>query len=173
LFDLQTICAKYGLETWFTPNHDIRIYLLDVKHSWTNARFQTWITRNDVNGESFFHLSYLMTLMVYLCSQRTPNVQIKFFMFDCSIYSLLVLNTGCKPDSFQMMIFVNVCSTWGMVELKTRFETWITRNDVNGYVCFTFLFNNPYGLPVLTMNNKCPNQVFYVWLVDLQTICAK
>jgi hypothetical protein len=36
-----------------------------------------------------------------------------------------------------------------------------------------FLFSNTYGLPVLTMDNNCPNQVFYVWMVDLQTIRAK
>jgi hypothetical protein len=36
-----------------------------------------------------------------------------------------------------------------------------------------FLFNNTYGLPVLTMENKCPNQLIHVWLFDLQTICAK
>jgi hypothetical protein len=35
------------------------------------------------------------------------------------------------------------------------------------------LFNNTYGLPELTMNTNNPNHVFYVWLVDLQTICAK
>jgi hypothetical protein len=35
-----------------------------------------------------------------------------------------------------------------------------------------FLFNNTYGLPVLSMNTNGPNQVFYVWLVDTQTICA-
>jgi hypothetical protein len=39
---------------------------------------------------------------------------------------------GCKRDSLQIMIFVNVCSTWSMVQLKTRFELSITRNDVNG-----------------------------------------
>jgi hypothetical protein len=36
-----------------------------------------------------------------------------------------------------------------------------------------FLFNNSYGLPVLTMGTKFPNHLFYVWLVDLQAICAK
>jgi hypothetical protein len=41
------------------------------------------------------------------------------------------------------------------------------------YVCFTFLFNNTYGLHVLTMDTSNPNQLFYVWLVDLETICAK
>jgi hypothetical protein len=36
-----------------------------------------------------------------------------------------------------------------------------------------FLLNNTYGLPVITMNTKSPNQVLYFSLVDLQTICAK
>jgi hypothetical protein len=36
-----------------------------------------------------------------------------------------------------------------------------------------FLFNNTYGLSVLKIDTKCPSQVFYAWLTDLQTICAK
>jgi hypothetical protein len=36
-----------------------------------------------------------------------------------------------------------------------------------------FLFNNTCGLPVVTMDTKCPNRVFFVWFVDLHTICAK
>jgi hypothetical protein len=36
-----------------------------------------------------------------------------------------------------------------------------------------FLFNNIYGLPVLTIDTKCTNQVFYLSLIYLQTICAK
>jgi DNA-directed RNA polymerase subunit RPC12/RpoP len=94
-------------------------------------RIATWITRNDVNGPTLFHLSYLITLRAYLCSQSAPNVQIKYFMFDSSMYRLFVLNRSWKRDSLQMMIFVYVCSTCSVVELKTRFETWITRNDVN------------------------------------------
>jgi hypothetical protein len=35
------------------------------------------------------------------------------------------------------------------------------------------LFNNTYGLPVLTKDTKLPIQVFYVCLDNLQTICAK
>jgi hypothetical protein len=60
--------------------------------------------------------------MAYLCSQRTPNFQIKYFMIDWAIYRLFVLNTGWKRDSLQMMKFVNVCSTRSMVQVKTRFE---------------------------------------------------
>jgi hypothetical protein len=47
-----------------------------------NTRFETSITRNDVNDVSWYHLSHLVSLMAYLCSQWTPNVQIKYFMFD-------------------------------------------------------------------------------------------
>jgi hypothetical protein len=102
------------------------------------TRFETWITRNDVNGESLFHLPYLITLIAYLCSQRTLNVQFKFLMFYWSIYRLFVLKRGSKRDYFQIMLFIYVCSTWRIVELKTHFETWITRNDVNGVSLFNF-----------------------------------
>jgi hypothetical protein len=51
-----------------------------------------------------------------------------------------MLNTGWKNDSPQMMIFVNVCSTRRMVQLKTSFETSIKRNDVYGVSLF-LLYN--------------------------------
>jgi hypothetical protein len=89
------------------------------------TRYETWITRNDVNVVSLFHLSYLITLMAYLCSQWTSSVQIKYFMFDWSIYRLFVLNRAWKRDSIKIMIFIYVFSTWGIDDLKTRFETWI------------------------------------------------
>jgi hypothetical protein len=100
------------------------------------TRFETCISRNDVNGVSLFNLSYVINL----CSQRTTNAQIKFFMFDWSIYRLFVLNSGWKRVSLQIMIFVYVCSTCGIVEIKTLFETWITRNDVNGVGLFNLSF---------------------------------
>jgi hypothetical protein len=119
---------------WRRDSLQIMIFLY-ICSTWgiveLKSLFETWITRNDVYGVSLFHLAYLITLMAYLCSQRTPNVPIKYFMFDWSIYRQLVINTGWKRGSFQMMLFVNVCSTWSMVELKSRFETWITRNDVS------------------------------------------
>jgi hypothetical protein len=118
LVDLKTSCAKYGLETWFTPNEDIRKYLLDMNHSSAKISFRDINNINDVNGVSLYNFCYLITLMPYLCTQRTPNVQIMYFMFDCFIWKLFVLNTGWKRDSLQRMIFVNVCSTWGIVELK-------------------------------------------------------
>jgi hypothetical protein len=108
-----------------------------------NTLFETWITRNDVNGVSFFHLSYLITHMAYLWSQRTPNVQIKNFMFHWSTWSLFVLNTNLKRDSLQMMIFVNICFTWNMVHIKDAF--WYVSNKKWSKWCTfvsPFLFNN-------------------------------
>jgi hypothetical protein len=39
-------------------------------------------------------------------SQWTPNVHINYFMFDCTLYRLFVLNMCWKRDSLQIMIFV-------------------------------------------------------------------
>jgi hypothetical protein len=72
-----------------------------------------------------------------------------------------------------MMIFVYIYSTSSVAEPKTRMESWNARNDVSGVYCFHLLFNNCFGLAVSTMGTNCPSQVFYVWLVDLQSICAK
>jgi hypothetical protein len=125
LVDLQTICTKYGLETWLSPNDDIRKCLLDMKHGSTKNAF--W----DLNNKKwrvrckFVHISYFLTLIACLCSQRTPNIQIKYFMFDWSVYNIFVLNKSWKRESLQMMIFVNVCSSWSIVLLKTFFETSI------------------------------------------------
>jgi hypothetical protein len=98
--------------------------------------FETWITLNDVNGVSLFHLFYLIILTAYLCSQWTPNVQINYFMFDWSVYRVFVLNRRWKRDSLQIMLLVYVCSKCRIVELKTRFETLIIWNDVNGVSLF-------------------------------------
>jgi hypothetical protein len=107
-----------------------------MKHGTNKTGFEAWITRNDLNAVNLLYLPYLITLMVYLSSQWTPNVQIKYLIFDWSIYRLFVLNRGGKRDLFHIMLFAYVCSTWGMLELKTRFDSWITRNVVNGVSLF-------------------------------------
>jgi hypothetical protein len=136
LFDLQIICVKYGRETWLSPNNVIRICSLDMKHFELKTRFETWITRNDVNGVSLFQLSYVIILMAYLCSEWAQHVQTNYFMFDWSIYRIFVLNRFRKLESLQIMVFVYLCSSWGIVELIMHFETWITRNDVKGVSLF-------------------------------------
>jgi hypothetical protein len=112
------------------------------------TRFDVWITRNDVNGVSLFHLSYLITLMAYLCSQSSPISKSIFYDWVC-------LNRCWKRDSLQIWIFVYFCSTWSVVELKTRFETWITRNDVN----FVSLFNLSYLITLMAYlcSQRTPN----------------
>jgi hypothetical protein len=95
-------------------------------------------------------------------------------MFDKSIYRLLVLNTASKCNSLQIMVFVNICSTWSMVQLNTRFGTWITRNDVNGVGLFHLYYLIILMAYLFSQRiRKFPNQVFNVWLVDLQTMCGK
>jgi hypothetical protein len=86
-------------------------------------------------------------------------------MCHWSIYRLFVLHTGRKLDSLQMIIIVNVCSSWSIFQLKTRFEASITTKDVNGVTFFHLPNLITLGLPVLTMDTKCPNQVLYDWLV--------
>jgi hypothetical protein len=134
------------LEICLSPNNNIRIFLLNMKHSWTKNAFRNVNKKNDVNGVSLFNIHYLITIMVYLSSQRIPYIQIKYFKFDWSIYRLFVLNSGWKRVSLQIFIFVYVCSTWVIVELITYFETWITINDVNG----VSLFNLSYVITIMS-----------------------
>jgi hypothetical protein len=99
------------------------------------TRLETWITRNHVNGVNLFNLSYVITIMAYVLTTvfKYPN---QVFVFVWSIYRLFVLNRGWNRVSLQIMIIVYVCLTWGMVELKTCFETWITSKDLNGVSLF-------------------------------------
>jgi hypothetical protein len=125
--------------SWKRDSLQITIFV-HVCSTWSvvelKTRFETWITRYDVNGLCLFNLPYLITLMAYLWSQRTPNVKIIYVMFDLSIYRLFVLNRSRRRVSLQIMIFVYMRTIWGIVELKTRLEMWIIKNDVNGVSLF-------------------------------------
>jgi hypothetical protein len=161
---------------WKLYSHHIMIFEF-VSSTWRKVelktRFEKWITRNDVNGVSLFHLSYLIMLMVYQCFQRTPNVQIKSFMSDWSIYRLFVIDRGWKRDSPNNDIRISLLDVrhswtknafWDVINMKWR--QWCK-------FVSPFFSNKSYALPVLTKNTKCPYQVLYFWLVDLQIICAK
>jgi hypothetical protein len=146
--------------------------LVNVCSTWSmvelKTRFEAWVSRNDVNAVSLLHLSYLIILMAYLCSQWTPNDQINYFMFDWSINRIFVLNRGWKPDTLLIMIFVNVSSTWSIVELKTPFETWITRNDVNGVRLFHhshIITTTAYKCSQWTPNVQMKYFMFH-WTID-------
>jgi hypothetical protein len=118
--------------------------------------FETWVKRNDVKCVSLFHLSYLIILMVYLCTQLTSNLQINYFMFDWSIYRLFVLNWAWKHDSLQILLFVRI---W-FLDMKHRWNknaVWDVNNKKwRKWWKFVkpFLFNITYGFPVLTNDNK-------------------
>jgi hypothetical protein len=104
--------------------------------------------------------------LAYLCSQWEPNVQIKYFMFDCSIYRLFVLNRGCKLDSLSKEWYSNCF--FDMNHSWTKYAFWDVYNKKWRKWCkfaLPFFFSNNYGLPVLTMDTKCTNQVFYVWSI--------
>jgi hypothetical protein len=127
------------------------------------TRFETWITRNEVNGESMNHLYNLITYIAYLRSDLTLKDQIKDFLFDWSNNILFEINTGWIYYSLQLTIFVNVCSTFSVVALKTRFETWIIRNDVNGVRLFLLSYSitlMSYLLSQWTPNVKTSNLFF-------------
>jgi hypothetical protein len=135
---------KYFLFDWsicrpFSPNNDIRICLLDIRHSWTKTRLETWIKRNDVNGVCLSHLSYLITLMACLCSQSTPNIQNKYITFNWSIYRLFVLNRAWKRDSPNNDILICVLHMKFSL-IKRRFVTWISKNDWNGLSLFNLTY---------------------------------
>jgi hypothetical protein len=169
-------CSIYKLfvliSAWNDDSFQVMIFVY-VCSTWSidvqKTCFETWITRNYINGLSLFHLSYLITFMAYMCSQRTPNFQIYYSVFGWSIYIIFVLNTGWKRDSLQMIIFVNVCSTWSMVEIKTLFETWITRNDVIG----VSLFHLSYliTLRAYLCSQRTPNVKFYVIFRSTDYLC--
>jgi hypothetical protein len=63
-----------------------------------------------------------------------------------------------------------------MKHISTKNKFWDVNNKkwrIGYKFDAQFLLNNIYGTPVFTKGAKFPNQVFYVCLDDLQTICAK
>jgi hypothetical protein len=123
---------------WKSDSLQIMIFVY-ICSTWSvveiKTRFETWITRNDVNVVSLFHFSYLKTFMAYLFSEWTTNIQIKYFMYDCSNYTAFVLNRGWKRDSPNNNI--RIC----LIKQKYR-RTWNmfwdvkTRNDLDGVSSF-------------------------------------
>jgi DNA-directed RNA polymerase subunit RPC12/RpoP len=142
LFVLNMGCKRDSLQMMIFLYVCSKCSVVELK-----TRFENWIERSDVNGVYCFHFSYLITVLAYLCSQLAPLVQIRYFIFDWSIYRLFVLNRLWKRDSLQMMIFVYVCLTCSVVDLKTRLETWNARNDVNG----VYWFHLSYLITVLAL----------------------
>jgi hypothetical protein len=115
----------------YSPKNDICICLLDMQPSWIKNSF--W----DVNKKKWHnwckfvsHFLYNNGLAVLTMDTKSPN-QV-FLMFDWKINRPFLLNSGWNLNYLQIKIFVHVCSAWSIFELKIPYETWITRNDVNG-----------------------------------------
>jgi hypothetical protein len=162
LVHLQGICDN---RSWKRASLQIMIFVC-VCTTWgiveLNMRFEAWRTRNILNGECLFHLSYLITHMAYLCTQWTPHVQNKYFMFDCWIYRPFVVNRSWKHDSPNNVIricLLDMRRSW----IKNAFWS-VNKKKWRKWWKFVSpsLSNTSYGLPVLTMHTTCPNQVFYV-----------
>jgi hypothetical protein len=155
-------CAKYGVKL-DSLQMLIFVYvcstfsLVDLK-----TRFESLITRNELNNLNLFLFSYLITHMLYLCSHCAPKVQIVYFIFDWPFYRLFLLNRCRKLEPLQMMIFEHVCSTCSLVELKTRFETWIRRNALHGVNLFLFCY-------LITLTTYLGSQ----WAANVQMKCFK
>jgi hypothetical protein len=124
LVDLHTIYGTYKQKTWFHTKNDIRICLVDMRHVWSIKRFLRRVKQEMTKMVFLFHISYLITLMAYLCSKWTPNVQIEYFMFVRS--AEYVLNTGWKRDSYP-----NDDTRKGLLDMKyswTKNACWDVNN---------------------------------------------
>jgi hypothetical protein len=139
LVDLQTICIKYGVETWFSPNDDFRICLFDKQHSRTKNAF--WILnykkwRKMCKFVLLILFKNISGLPVLRMGTKCPNQVFYVWLVDLQT---IALNTGRNVIRSKWW-YSYVCSTFSVVELKTRFETWITRNDVNDVNLFLFSY---------------------------------
>jgi hypothetical protein len=103
-------------------------------HDWSTCNivelkthFENLIARIEVNSENTFHLSYLITLlaldMKLTCAPHGHQLSKSSILCFIGRSTTYVLNTCLKREFFHMMIFVNVCSTCSVVEIKTRYET--------------------------------------------------
>jgi hypothetical protein len=80
-----------------------------------------------------------------------------------------VLETWLPAKNDITICFFDMKHSW------TKYAFWDVNNTKWRKWCkfvSLSLFNNTYGLPVLTIDTKYTDQVFYVRLFDLQTICA-
>jgi hypothetical protein len=157
-----------------SPNNYIRIYLLDIIHSSTKNAF--W----DVNNKKCikwcnFVSSYLFNntygLHLLKIDHKCPNQVFYVWLADQqTIWAKYGLETWSSPNDdspnclLDMMHNSNI-NAFCVVNNK-KWRKWCK------YISRS-LFVNTYGLPVLAIDTTRPNQIFYVWLDELQSICAK
>jgi hypothetical protein len=179
---MVTKCSNQVLYVWLVLNSGCKREFLQIKIllyiglTWSidelKMRLVTWLIWNAVNGKSLFHLPYLITLMAFLCTQRTPKEQIKYFCLNGrSRDHLWQIGAGnVTPNNDIRICLLFMMHNWTknafLDVYNTKWPKWVK-------FISSSLFNTTYGLPVLTKGTNIPNQVIYVSFVDLQTICAK
>jgi hypothetical protein len=186
VIDIQPNCDKWGLGTWLPPNDengvmvfDIYIFCsgLDWNMTWANSEntcivaprivYLYWIW-SSITWSFLFNNCFGAGHCAYLCSLLVPMVQIRYFTFQWSIYTQFVLNKGWKLDSHQMIIFVYMRSTCSVVELKTRFERWIARTEVNGVYSFDLqLIFAKYGMEKFRPTCDKIRSIYNHWLYKI------
>jgi hypothetical protein len=129
LVELQAICANRVCKS-FSPNNNIRICLLDMRHSWITNAF--W----GVNNKKWRKWWKFVSPLLFNNSYGLPMFTIDTKSPNQVLYYRLVLNRAWTRDSLQIIIIIYVYSSWTIVEFKTRFDSWISRNDLNGLSFF-------------------------------------
>jgi hypothetical protein len=166
LVDLQIICAKKSLETLVPPNIVSCICFLVMKHRCTKNAF--WNVNNKKCRKWFkfvtpFLFNHSYGLPVITMDTKCPNQVFYVWLVDLQT---ICAKYGLKCNSLQMMKFVNICSTWSMVLMKTRFETWLTRNDVSLFHLFYLLTFMAYLCSQRSPNFKSSILYLIGWCTD-------
>jgi hypothetical protein len=92
-----SVCRLLVLNRCWKPiSHQMMIFVcyFDMQRSWTKN--ELWAVNNMKCRKwcKFFSPFNLIILTTYLCLQWAPNIHFMYFIFDWSIYRLLVLNRG-------------------------------------------------------------------------------
>jgi hypothetical protein len=143
---LQLNCDEYGLQTWFAPSKKVVVcrltYSLFVKNTVCHTVCLFWE-----------------------CTRYWSPATWRYKCIECRPF---VVNTGWKLDSLQMIIFLYVCSTFSVGELKKRFETWIARNKVNGVHLFHLqLICAKYGLEIFRHTCDKIRSIYNHWVYKI------
>jgi N6-adenosine-specific RNA methylase IME4 len=165
LVDLHTICAKQGLESWSSPNKNIRIYLLDINHSKTKNGF--W----DVNNTKWRKWCKFVSPLLFNNTFDLPALTIDTKCPNQVLYMLLVdLHNICAKQGLERWLSPNndirICLL-DMSHIRTKIAFWDGNNRKWRTCCkivSPFLYNNTYALPMFTMDIRYSKQL---------TICAK
>jgi hypothetical protein len=131
-----------------------------------------------MNGVHTFHFCYLITVLALdiklICLPMGTKCRIQVF-YVClvdlqSICPKYELEKWSSPSNNIRKCLKDMQPRW------TKNAFWNVYNKKWPKWCKYIsrsVSNKTHCLPALTMGSKCPNQEFYVWLVYLQTICAK